>query len=138
MTAFASEDDPWRGMVSELTDKLESEGIWENSMKGTYLQTGTSKIINKGNRTVEISGSTDAYQNCDLVSATIYLDRYENGTWRPVDSAVYQVKNNHTVSGAALKTVTPGYYYRARGYHTINKGSTVESAASLTNGIWID
>lgn len=138
ITVFASEQDPWSGLVSELIDGTEAEDIWENIQKGTYLQRGVSKITNKGNRTVELAGNTDAYQKCDQIFVTVYLDRYENGKWIEVSSVSYQAKDAYTVSGSALKVVTPGYYYRARGYHTIYKGSTVESAASLTDGIWIN
>lgn len=138
VTVYAGETDAWRGLESELLeDATEAEGIWQNIMRGTYLQAGTCKITNKGNNTVYISGNTDAYQTCDTIFATIYLDRYVNGEWIEVSSVTNSADNAYTVSTGGSKTVTPGYYYRARGYHTIYKGNTVESAASLTDGIWI-
>ena len=136
--SFAAEENGWEGMTSEfLSDALEAEDIWENIMRGTYLQRGNSKISNQGNRVVKISGGTDAYQTCDVVAATIYLDRYENGTWVEVDSAPFTSYNAKTTNGSKSISVAGGYYYRARGYHTIYKGSTVESEYTLTNGIWI-
>ncbi len=138
MNVAAEEPNPWEGMESELLeDVLESESIWQNVLRGTYLQTGTCKITNKGNNRVLLSGSTDAYQKCDSIVVTVYLDRYENGEWVEVSSITNRANDALTVSTSGYKTVTPGYYYRARGYHTIYKGNTTESAASLTDGIWI-
>ena len=136
--SFAAETNGWEGMTSELlSDVLEAEDIWENIMRGTYLQRGNSKISNQGNRVVKISGGTDAYQTCDVVMATIYLDRYENGTWVEVTSAPFTSYNAKTTNGSKSVSVAGGDYYRARGYHTIYKGSTVESEYTLTDGIWI-
>ena len=136
--SFAAEVNGWEGMTSEfLSDALDAEDIWENVMRGTYLQRGNAKISNEGNRVVKISGGTDAYQTCDVVAATIYLDRYENGTWVEVTSAPFTSYNAKTTNGSKNVSVIGGYYYRARGYHTIYKGSTVESAATLSDGIWI-
>ena len=138
LNVAAEEPNPWEGMESELLEgALESESIWQNVLRGTYLQTGTCKITNKGNNRVLLSGSTDAYQKCDYIFVTVYLDRYENGEWVEKGSITNNAENALTVSTTGYKTVTPGYYYRARGYYTIRKGNTTESAASLTDGIWI-
>ena len=136
----AGENDAWEGMQSEfLQDDVVSENIWQNMMRrATYLQKGHCKISNEGNRVVKISGGTDAYQSCDRVSAAIYLDRYENGTWVEVTSVSKVATNTYTANCSKNVSVTGGYYYRARGYHTVHEGNTSESAPSLSNGIWID
>ena len=133
-------DDIWAGMESELlSDSKESEDIWQNmARRGTYLQGGHAKISNEGNRVVKISGGTDAYQTCDRVVATIYLDRYENGKWVEVTSVKKATTNAYTANCSKNVSVTGGYYYRARGYHTVYEGNTTESAPSLSDGIWID
>ena len=139
-TAKASEVDYCEGMESQLLeDEVESEDIWQNMMRrGTYLQKGHCKISNEGNRVVKISGGTDAYQTCDRIVATIYLDRYVNGEWVPVTSVSASKTNAYTANCSKNVSVTGGYYYRARGYHTIHEGNTTESAPSLSDGIWID
>lgn len=136
----AAEIDCWEGMESKLLcDEIESEDVWQNMMRrGTYLQKGHCKISNEGNRVVRISGGTDAHQTCDRVVATIYLDRYVNGEWVPVTSVSSSKTNTYTANCAKNVSVTGGYYYRARGYHTVHEGNTSESAPSLSNGIWID
>lgn len=141
LSVYAAESvDIWEGMESQLLlDQQESEDIWQNlARRGTYLQGGHAKISNEGNRVVKISGGTDAYQTCDRVVATIYLDRYENGKWVEVTSVAKSVANAYTANCSKNVSVTGGYYYRARGYHTIHKGNTTESAPSLSDGIWID
>lgn len=136
----AEVDDIWTGMESELlTDEQESEDVWRNvARRGTYLQGGQCKISNEGNRVVRISGGTDAYQTCDRVVATIYLDRYVNGEWIPVTSVSASKTNAYTANCSKNVSVTGGYYYRARGYHTVHEGNTSESAPSLSDGIWIE
>lgn len=136
----ADSEDIWAGMESELlSDTNESEDIWMNmARRGTYLKAGRAKISNEGNRVVKISGGTDAHQVCDRVVATIYLDRYENGTWVEVTSVKGSATDAYTANCSKNVSVTGGYYYRARGYHTVYEGNTTESAPSLSNGIWID
>ena len=132
--------DIWEGMESELLENaLETEDVWINmARRGTYLKAGRAKISNEGNRVVKISGGTDAHQVCDRVVATIYLDRYENGTWVPVTSVSATATDAYTANCSKNVSVAGGYYYRARGYHTVHEGNTSESAPSLSNGIWID
>ena len=139
-TANAGENDAWEGMESELLqDNMESENVWQNmARRGTYLQKGHCKISNEGSRVVKISGGTDAYQTCDRVSAAIYLDRYENGKWIEVTSVSKVATNAYTANCSKNVSVTGGYYYRARGYHTVHEGNTSESAPSLSDGIWIE
>ena len=136
----ADNENIWDGMESELLqDITESEDTWLSmARRGTYLKAGRAKISNEGNRVVKISGGTDAYQVCDRVVATIYLDRYENGTWVPVTSVSSSSSDAYTANCSKNVSVTGGYYYRARGYHTVYEGNTTESAPSLSNGIWID
>ena len=136
----ADDNNIWDGMESELLqDITESEDTWFNmARRGTYLKAGRAKISNEGNRVVKISGGTDAYQTCDRVVATIYLDRYVNGEWVPVTSVSASKTNAYTANCSKNVSVTGGYYYRARGYHTVYEGNTTESAPSLSDGIWID
>lgn len=135
----AEPDYIWNGMESKLLEEaMESEDVWMNiARRGTYLQSGHAKISNEGNRVVKISGGTDAYQKCDRVVVTIYLDRYENGKWVEVTSVTSSSTNAYTANCSKNVTVTGGYYYRARGYHTVYVGNTTESAASLSDGIYI-
>lgn len=139
-TANAADIASWEGMESQLLeDRREAEDTWQNMMRrGTYLQKGHCKISNEGNRVVKISGGTDAYQSCDRIVATIYLDRYENGKWVEVTSVKGSATNTYTANCSKNVSVTGGYYYRARGYHTVYQGNTTESAPSLTDGIWIE
>lgn len=134
----SADESEWGGKTSSLIEALESEDFWQNLLKGTYLQNGTAKISAPGGYYVKISGGTDAYQTCDMVRATIYLDRYENGSWIEIDSAVFTATNTYTVNGYEKIPVLPGYYYRARGYHTVKKGSTTETCYTLSNGIMIN
>jgi len=131
-------EDEQGGETSSLTDGTEAEDIWQNGIKGTYLQAGNCKIVNKGNRVVRVSGGTDAYQACDSIRATIYLDQYINGEWVEVDYKFVSATEAYTVNGGENFTVTGGYYYRARGYHYVREGSTIETTTTESEGIYIN
>lgn len=136
MVTYADNSE-WGGKTSECIDALESEDFWMNLLRGTYLQNGTCKISNAGNYVVRLSGGTDAYQRCDAVLATIYLDRYVDGEWDCIDSISFTSTNAYSTNGSQNIPVLPGYYYRARGYHTVKEGSVTETCYTLSDGIWI-
>ena len=46
--------------------------------------------------------------------------------------------NTAYISNSKNYTIKGGYYYRVSGSHTAKKGSTTESTASYTDGLWID
>lgn len=122
---------------SMLTSELESEGLWNKLSRGAYLASGASQIVNKGNNTIYMSGTTNCHKTVDRVKAIIYLQRLQNGSWVSVASEVYTAEDAYTISGGATAWVAGGYYYRVRGVHTAAKGEVLESGNSQTDGLYI-
>ncbi|MGN0315663.1 MAG: DUF6147 family protein [Fusicatenibacter sp.] len=123
---------------SILVDEIESEDVYENRLRSSYLYSGTVKITNNGNGYVGIYGSTDCYVDCDKVKTYIYLERSTgNGAFSSYRSWEYSSTNTCTLSKSFTYPVEKGYYYRLRGYHSCTKNGTTENAGTRTNGIYI-
>lgn len=123
---------------SLLTDHSE-EGLANYPAPfGVYLSSGSGRISIAGTRKVTVVGSTSAYKKCDKVKVTLLLQRLEGNSWVTVKiSDTKTAKNTNYVSISKTYSVEGGYYYRVSGIHTAIKGSTTESSASYTNGVWV-
>ena len=110
---------------SLLTEESVVEGFsrpLDSLERGTYLSNGNGRLSNKGNHSVNVYGSTSLVGNSWV---TIYTLGPKVAT------------NTYFVSNSKNYTVAGGYYYRIKGSHTAIKGSTTESTASYTDGLWI-
>lgn len=124
---------------SKLTHELQAEGIAYPTLRGKYFNNGGGGITVTGYRQVLVTGETIARQNVDSVKVTIHLQRLEGGSWVTIASYGPTVKyNTYYVSASRTYSVSGGYYYRMRGSHTVIENGEFESAASATNGVWID
>lgn len=124
---------------SKLTHELQAEGIAYPVLRGKYFNNGGGNITVTGYRQVMITGDTVARQNVDSVKVTIHLQRLEGGSWVTIASYGPTVKyNTYFVSASRTYSVTGGYYYRMTGSHTVIENGEFESAASATDGIWVD
>lgn len=107
--------------------------------RGTYLSSGSGKLTIKGTHYVNVFGSTDCNRTCDEVKVTLHLQRLTGNTWTTVYTLPTKTaKNASYVSNSQNYTITGGYYYRVKGSHTAKKGTTTETTASYTDGLWID
>lgn len=123
---------------SRLTNLSESEGVYLPLVRGTYLKGGTSRLADIGGGIVALSGSTTAYVTVNTISVSIFIERYSNGTWKYMNSWVANKSNDYVVTKNLNISVSKGSYYRAKGSHTIIKGSKKEVGNSVTDGILIN
>lgn len=123
---------------SLLTDDSYAEGYAYPRLRGSILSYGSGSVAIEGTRRVRISGTTTAYKNVSQVQVTMFLQRLKNGSWVHVLTLGPKIKyNTNYVSNTTVYSVAGGYYYRAQGAHTAINGSTTESSASTSNGIWV-
>ena len=104
---------------------------------GIYLSNGSSSIKNEGNGIVYITGGTYCYRISDTVYVKLYLERLSNGSWSSVQTHSHTEYGNHYAYTGVSFSVKKGYYYRVRGYHYAQKGSTLESVFTCTNALFI-
>lgn len=122
---------------SELTDDMVSEKTLTNYTKGNILESGTVRISNNGNGTVNIHGSTLCYVTCDKVTVNLTLQQYKNGAWYNYGTYPATSYNVHSLIKSYDVKVASGYYYRVKGACVAEKGNTLESKAPITDGLWI-
>lgn len=124
---------------SLLTDETTVEATAYGRMRGAYLNYGTGNLTVKGFRSINMSGSTNAYQSVDRINLSLLLQRLVGNSWVTVNTIGPKSKyNTYTISGSGTYSVAGGYYYRVYGTHSIVEGSTSEATSSCTDGVWIE
>lgn len=121
---------------SEVTRALTTTNP-EISLYGKYLSYGTVGIANLGNRRVNFYGDTTCYRQSDEVTVDLYLQRLINGNWMTYTTRYCTEYNSYLAGNGDTISVTGGYYYRVKGVHSATKGSTVETAITYSDGVYI-
>jgi len=98
---------------------------------------GQCKIVNNGDGTINISGSTSAYYAVEKIGLKLSLQYLSGGKWCASKSYSYAKYNASSVSGGQLLSVSGGYYYRVVGQHSSLNGSVSESGQSYSESIYI-
>ena len=111
---------------------------WEVAQKGAYLGSGTSSIAKPDSTHINISGFTNATRTCDKVRLTLYVERstsYATG-YSTYKSYSYSADDTYYIAREVSNIkVEKGYYYRVKGVHSVQEGSTIETTDSVTNPI---
>ena len=111
---------------------------WVTAQKGAYLLNGTSTIAKPDSTHINISGCTNATTTCDKVRLALYVERsksYATG-YSTYKSYVYSADNAYQLAKAVSNiSVEKGYYYRVKGVHSVQEGSTIETTNSVTDPI---
>lgn len=120
--------------------ETEGESIvyWYAISRGTYLKDGICGIVDAGKRKVTVSVTTTAHRVCDTVRASVYLDESSDGgkSFGQIGSYYFSEKNTTSCHGSKADiSVTSGWYYMARGGHSVTKGSTTESSTTYTGAL---
>ena len=97
---------------------------------------GGSSLSNSG-RNALYSGYTHSPISEDVISVSLSLMEYRNGTWYTVDSTYKILTNTNYVSTSDSYTVTGGYYYKAKGTHVSITDGVSTTVYSQSPTIWI-
>jgi len=124
--------DPMFGTSHSLPDE---NGV---TATGSLLPKGISNIKNMGNGTVEISGNTTTSVSVNTISVTIYLQKWNGSQWVDITGVSNSATNTNSVFTTKNIAVSPGVYYRARGVHTANNGTTTETQYSTSTYILVN
>ena len=83
------------------------------------------------------SGASEITETSDKVQVFLYLEKLTNGGWTTIKNHSNTVYNTYSAYSGISFSVQKGYYYRVRGLHIAQKGSTTESCTTYTHGIYI-
>lgn len=125
------------GYHEKTATQEEVVDTWYAVSRGTYLGSGNVKIKRAGTAKVTISGGTQANSICDELYLALYLDESsDNDDYGTIGVYHYSDTNNTSVSGGQADIrVTSGYYYRARGVHTVTEGNVTETTDTCTDAL---
>lgn len=140
LTVCAEEETPAGYHVYDVQEE-EASDTWYGIARGTYLESGVSKVKQGSTGHALASGTTFAhYSDSDRVYVRIYLDESSSGTgsWETLD---YWTGITNNASSASAESgsykITSGKYYRVRGAHSVTEGSKTETTTTCTDAIKI-
>lgn len=117
--------------VIETDDAL--IGHSQNQTWGVYYSDGYS-IINKMSPTkVGAGGVTNAKVKCTVQVNAILERKTSSGSWARVTSWLQTNENAYSAVISKSVTVSTGYYYRVRSYHTAGS----DASSSCTNALYM-
>lgn len=100
-----------------------------------YLDSGTSSL-SATTGTVTVSASTSANQAVDSIGITFYVQKWNGTTWETVGSGSTTGGNaSQYYSNTYSKSVTAGYYYRARTLHWVIENGVYEEGEKFSNTV---
>ena len=137
LTVLAADTD-MAGYHEYVTTEDEAIDHWYGVARGTYLKESTCGIKRAGTAKVSVSGTTTAHSVCDYVKVAVYLDESSDSGahFGTIGSYYFEEKNTSSCHGSKTGIpVTSGYYYRARGGHSVIEGSVTESTSTCSSSL---
>lgn len=126
------------GFHKYIETEEESIDHWYGVARGTYLKEGICTVKDADTAKISVSGTTFAHSVCDKVRVSVYLDESSDGgnTFSQIGSYYFSEENTATCYGSKTRiAATSGWYYMARGGHSVTKGSTTETTTTKTRAL---
>lgn len=117
-----------------------------NGERGSIVGGVSSEIINESGGNIGFIIQTLCYVECDKISNTAILERYDESRdkWTEVARYQFNAKKADFPSGLSaltnsmtVKNQRKGYYYRIRGIHHVEAEGQILNYSSLTDGLLI-
>ena len=108
-------------------------GYAQNQTWGVYFSDGYSVINKISSSKVGAGGVTNANVKCTVKVNAILERRDSSGSWVRVTSWLQTNQNAYSAVISKSVTVSSGYYYRVRCYHTAGS----DASSSFTNALYI-
>ncbi|MBP1994318.1 hypothetical protein [Paenibacillus eucommiae] len=88
-----------------------------------YLDNGFNTAKDNGSHVIKVEVTTIASSTVNQIGAKLYIEQWDGSNWNLVGSVInLSTTNTDEYVGSHSKTVTGGYYYRARTVHWIQHG----------------
>lgn len=123
-----------------LLDDIESvTDIQYMRARNGHLMYGSVELMKVSPTRARIAATTQAYHVCPIIYTDIYVDKYDPGSqeWNQWRYWEYSTTNSDHLTKNMEIIVQSGYYYSVRGYHTCVHGNVMETAETMTDGLYI-
>ena len=104
-----------------------------------HLDFGEVSLTKLSPTRASIFGTTQAYHTCPTVELNLYVDKYDTktGNWYQWRYWEFSAENADRLTRSLEIIVQSGYYYSVRGYHICTHGDVMETAETVTDGLYI-
>ncbi|MCC5909282.1 MAG: hypothetical protein JJT76_02440, partial [Clostridiaceae bacterium] len=136
-SVFADQEE----VTTETKTLLETDEltIHQTTEAFEYLTSFRSYLDYYGDGEILVRAQTMTSEDVDSISTKAYLQRYDEdrGVWINVGNVFDSQENTDYSRANKTYTVDVGYNYRVFSIHSVENGSTTESATSATKGTYI-
>lgn len=140
MASGATDVGDARVQERSLLDDVEAvSDIQYMRARNGHLMYGSVELTKVSPTRARLVAITQAYHVCPKLYVDIYIDRYdtETGQWNQWRNWEYSTSNSDHLTKNMEIIVQSGYYYSVRGYHTCKHDNVIETATTVTNGLYI-
>lgn len=108
-------------------------------LRNSHLNYGYIELQKISPTRAGIIATTQAHHTCPEIQMELYVDKYNRDLkkWEPWRSWEYSTTNSQHLTKNMEIIVQSGYYYSLRGYHSCVHGNVMESAETMTDGLYI-
>lgn len=108
----------------------------QSTTSDTFIDWGSS-IAKIDIGLISVTGLTESYVTVDTIGYTLYVEKYENGSWRTIKTFSNRLNNSKKVSGNHTLSVASDYYYRVRSINYIIDNGIQTSKTSATDPLYV-
>ncbi|AFQ42238.1 hypothetical protein [Desulfosporosinus meridiei] len=101
------------------------------------ISDGQCSIVDNGDGTIKITGSTSTYYAVDEIGLKLSLQCYSEGKWTTLSNYSYNKYSTDYVYGGKAIGVSRGYNYRVVAQHSSLDGGMNEGGQSYSDSIYI-
>ncbi|KYH28888.1 hypothetical protein [Clostridium colicanis] len=108
----------------------------QSTTSDTFIDWGSS-IAKIDIGLISVTGLTESYVTVDTIGYTLYVEKYENGSWHTIKTFSNRLNNSKKVSGNHTLSVASDYYYRVRSINYIIDNGIQTSKTSATDPLYV-
>lgn len=125
-----------RSLLDEVDTVSDKVSILKRS---GHLDFGEISLTKLSPTRASIFGTTQAFHACPTLELNLYVDKYDTktGDWEQWRYWEFSENNVDSLTKSLEIIVRSGYYYSVRGYHTCVHGDVIETAETVTDGLYI-
>ncbi|MDO5389794.1 MAG: DUF6147 family protein [Eubacteriales bacterium] len=125
-----------RSLLNDVDTVSDQVSILQRSAHLAYGEISLTKL---SPTRASIFGTTQAFHTCPTVELDLYVDKYDADTeeWEQWRYWEFSADNAQHLDKSLEIIVQSGYYYSVRGYHSCLHGNVIETAETVTDGLYI-
>ena len=109
----------------------------QNTSSESFVNWGAS-IAKSSSGYIRAQGLTESYMNVDTIGYTLYVEKYQNGSWFTIKTFTYSLNNTNKAIANHSLAVSSNSYYRVRSVNYITNNRLTTTKTSTTTAIYVN